>query len=493
MDNRESMRAEALGDLRKCLQFAEEIGNLEYIDGADPDLEIGALYELSLDEEKPPLLVFRDIKGYPPGYRIAVNVRSSEVFDTGAKGLELVQSWRKHRQKRLDPIPPVTVKTGPVFENVREGAAIDINAFPAPRWHADDGGRYIGTECMVITRDPDSGWVNCGTYRVQVHDAKTLCVFIEHGKHGDMIRRKYWARGEACPMVVSVGQAPVLGAVSAATPGPGVSEFAVAGARLGRAVEVVEGTHTGLPFAADSELVFEGFMPPPEVRSEAEGPFGEWPGYYASSTRPEPVLEVKAIYHRDDPIITGAPPMKPTLPGFWHGTAGSSHIRAAALWDELEAAGVPGVRGVWKLPGGGPRFINVIAIEQMHAGHAKMAGLVAAGCGSNAYLGRIVIVVDHDIDITSNAEVNWALATRWDPKTQTDVIDGCWTGYIDPMIPPARRDSGDLTNSRIIIYAVRPFAWRGDFPKVNAVSSDYANEVRRKWAGKLEFLRRTAK
>ena len=87
---------------------------------------------------------------------------------------------------------------------------------------------------------------------------------------------------------------------------------------------------------------------------------------------------------------------------------------------------------LFRSPGGGPRFINVIAIEQMHAGHAKMAGLVAAGCGSNAYLGRIVIVVDDDIDITNNAEVNWALATRWDPKTQTDIIDGCWTGYIDP-------------------------------------------------------------
>jgi 4-hydroxy-3-polyprenylbenzoate decarboxylase len=231
-------------------------------------------------------------------------------------------------------------------------------------------------------------------------------------------------------------------------------------------------------------------MPPPDVRAEAEGPFGEWPGYYASSTRPEPVLEVKAVYHRNDPIITGAPPMKPTLPGFWYGTAGSSHIRAAALWDELEAAGVPGVKGVWKLPGGGPRFINVIAIEQMHAGHAKMAGLVAAGCGSNAYLGRIVIVVDDDIDITKSAEVMWALATRWDPKTQTDIIDGCWTGYIDPMIDPRRRAANDLSNSRIIIYAVRPFAWKKDYPPVNAVAPAYADEVRARWAGQLRFIDR---
>src|SRR6185295_15206544 len=155
-----------------------------------------------------------------------------------------------------------------------------------------------------------------------------------------------------------------------------------------------------------------------------------------------------------------------------------------------EAAGVPSIKGVWKMAGGGPRFINVIAIEQQHAGHAKMAGLVAAGCGSNSYLGRITIVVDDDIDITDSAEVMWALATRWDPKTQTDIIDGCWTGYIDPNLHPQRRDAHDLTNSRIIIYAVRAFHWKDEFPKVNAVSPKYANEIRTKWKSKLQFLAR---
>jgi 4-hydroxy-3-polyprenylbenzoate decarboxylase len=117
-----------------------------------------------------------------------------------------------------------------------------------------------------------------------------------------------------------------------------------------------------------------------------------------------------------------------------------------------------------------------------------MAGLVAAGCGSAAYLGRIIIIVDDDIDITNPAEVMWAVATRWDPKTATDIIDGMWTGYIDPMLLPERRESGDMTNSRIIIYAVRPYHWKDDFPKVNAVDKEYSEEIKRKWAGKLKFL-----
>jgi 4-hydroxy-3-polyprenylbenzoate decarboxylase len=486
-DNTESRRLAALGDLRVCLELAEEMGDIEVVEGADTNLEIGALYELSLEKEEPPIIVFDKIKGFPPGFRVAVNVRSSKVFDNG-RGLEAVQKYRKHRRKKTDPIPPVDVSTGPVLENVLEGDAIDALKFPTPRWHEDDGGHYIGTECMVVTRDPDSDWVNAGTYRVEVHDRNTLCPFIEPGKHGDVIRKKYWVRGEPCPMVISVGQAPVLGAAAASTAAEKVSEFALAGARIGRPIEVITGKHTGIPFPADSEIIFEGFMPPPDQRAVDEGPFGEWPGYYASNSRPEPVFEIKAVYHRNNPIITGAPPMRPTLPGFWFGTAGSSHFRSAALWDELEAAGVPGVQGVYTIPGGGPRFIRVVSIKQMHAGHAKMAGLVAAGCRPGAYMTRMVIVVDDDIDITSPAEVMWAMATRWDPKTQTDIIDGCWTGHIDPILSPDKRDAGDITNSRMIIYAVRPWHWKDDFPKVNAVARGYADEIRRKWRSKLKFL-----
>jgi 4-hydroxy-3-polyprenylbenzoate decarboxylase len=288
-------------------------------------------------------------------------------------------------------------------------------------------------------------------------------------------------------MVVTVGQAPALGAAAAATAPEHVCEFDVAGGRIGRPIKLVRGRVTGVPFPNDAELAYEGFMPSPAERTMTEGPFGEWPGYY-TSCGPEPVLEVKAIYHRNDPIQCATPPARPIYPGTYFGTAGSALIRAAALWDDLEAAGVPGIKGVWKMPGGGSRFINVIAIEQLHAGHAKMAGLVAAGCGSSTYLGRIIIIVDGDIDITDPAQVMWAVATRWDPKTATDIIDGVWTGLIDPMLLPERRAAGDLTNSRIIIYAVRPWAWKDEFPKVNAVDPDYAKEIARKWAGKVKFL-----
>ncbi len=474
--------ADPSADLRLFLEQAAACGELETIANADPELEIGALIELSHENLYPPVLLFEKLKGCDPNFRILANVRTAR-FMVGELTLEALKAYRRKPKQNNEPIAPRVVADGPIFENILEGDAVDINRFPAPRWHAKDGGNYIGTECLVITADPDSDWINVGTYRVMVQDKKTLGVFIEPGKHGDAIRRKYWDRGQPCPMIVTVGQAPILGVVAASAAKSLESEFATAGGKIGRAIDVVHGKQSGLPMPADAELAFEGTMPPLEEESRAEGPFGEWPGYYASQQRQEAVLRVSAIYHRSDAIIIGQPPTKPTYPG-----RQIKLERVARLWDHLEAAGVPEIRGVWKMPGGGSRFIDVISIRQLYAGHAKMAGLVAANCGAGAYMTRMVIVVDDDIDITNPTEVMWAMATRWDPASQSDIIDGCWTGHIDPRLSPEKRAAGDITTSRIIIYAVKPYDWKDQFPVPNTIEPQLAESVRRKWASKLKFL-----
>ena len=73
--------------------------------------------------------------------------------------------------------------------------------------------------------------------------------------------------------------------------------------------------------------------------------------------------------------------------------------RVAALWDAIEAAGVPGVEGVWQLPGGGSRFILVVSIKQLHAGHAKMAGLVTAGCGPGSEQPSVALMIHRTTSI----------------------------------------------------------------------------------------------
>lgn len=207
-------------------------------------------------------------------------------------------------------------------------------------------------------------------------------------------------------------------------------------------------------------------------------------GYYASGARLDAVVHVKAIYHRDDLMIVGQAPLSPTYPGEKFRIS-----RLAAIWDALEAAGVPDVKGVWKMLGGGSNFINVIAIEQSFAGHAKMAGLVASGIRDIANMTRINIVVDDDIDIENPAQVVWALATRWDPKTQLDIIDGCWSSTLDPALSPEKRAAGDITTSRAIIYAVKPYHWKDQFPKPYGITRSAEDALRLKWKDTLPFLR----
>jgi UbiD family decarboxylase len=477
-------RIACMRDLRTFIETARKRGELEVIRGADARLEIGALYELSLRDTYPKTLLFEQILGYPPDYRIVMNTRFSRIF-VGDLNLEAVRRYRAAGKWEGATIPPREVDRGPILENVVRDDDVNLGAFPAPQWHEHDGGPYIGTECCVINKDPDGDWVNVGTYRVQVHDERSLTVLIESGKHGRIIRERYWERGLPCPMVVVVGQAPILGDVAALASRVGSSELNVAGGIIGEPIDVIRGELTGLPIPANAELAFEGFVYPTDIDSRIEGPFAEWTGYYASAPKPEPVLRVDRVYHRNGPIISGQPPAKPTFPG-----RQVSIPWLAALWDALEAAGVPGITGVWKPLGSGGRFANVISIKQMYEGHARMAGLVGTGAGPAAFLGRITIIVDDDIDITNQAEVMWALSTRWDPKTQTEIIDGCWSGPLDPTIDPVKRAAGNFTNSRVIIYAVKPYLWRSDFPHVNVVDKTYSDEVAARWSDRVSFLQR---
>ena len=324
----------AIASLRDFLRISEARGEVQVVSGADPDREMGALYELSLEHLYPPVLVFEDMKGCKADCRIIMNVRTSRLM-VGDLNLDAVRAYRAGKERRkVEPIPPRVVASGPVMENVLTGDAVDLNRFPLPVWHGEDGGAYLGTECVVIMKDPDSDWINVGTYRTQVHDVRTVTVFTEPGKHGDVIRRKYWARGQHCPVVVCFGQPPVLGSVARVGYGQGVAELAIAGGQIGRPIDIINGPVTGLPIPADAEVAIEGVMVSPDEETRPEGPFGEWPGYYASGRREEPVTRVQAIYHRDNPIIIGQPPVRPTLPGRQTHIAGS-----AALWDALEGAG----------------------------------------------------------------------------------------------------------------------------------------------------------
>ena len=476
-----------MNDLRDFIKDVDQRGELRLVEDADWDIEIGSLTETVGATPNPPMLLFDSIKGYPKGYRIVTSVLGTVRRFALAMGFpemrserEMVEYWRRRLKEGFKPLSPVVVETGPVQENIERDEKIDLMKFPSPRWHVLDGGRYIGTGDAVVTRDPDDGWIDVGTFRVQVHDKNTATIWISPGKDADIIRRKYWARGQACPAVVVPGLHPLLFFVAGMRLPWGKSEYDYAGGMRGRAVEVINGMTTGLPIPADAEIALEGEIVPPEVETRQEGPFGEWTGYYASSIKPVAAFRVKTVYHRNDPIILGCAPLMD-----YRASYGGSLRRAALLWNELEAI-VPGVKGVWLLEEAKGTYMLVISIKQMYPGHAKQVAMAAASGLTAAYHGRFIIVVDDDIDPFNTAEVLWAMATRCDPETQIDVVRGCWSTPLDPMISPEKRSQGNFTASRGLILACKPYHWIKEFPPSFKLSLEEQERTKKKWAWLFE-------
>src|SRR3990170_772362 len=167
-------------DLRDWLEEVERMGELRALKGADWNLEIGAIRELVDKRKNGPALLFDEIQGYPKGFRLLVNsmgamkrLAFSMNITSGLTPMEFIETI-KNKLKNLKLIPPKVVKTGPILENRVQGKDVNALIFPTPKWNELDGGRYIGTGGVDITRDPDEGWVNLGTYRVMVHDKETL-------------------------------------------------------------------------------------------------------------------------------------------------------------------------------------------------------------------------------------------------------------------------------------------------------------------------------
>jgi len=471
-------------DLREFIERIEAAGELLRIKGADWNLEIGALTEIVYHSRpEPAAILFEDVPGYPKGMRLLSGATNSSKrlaialgFAVPGHPLEVVRAYRD-RMATHRPIPPHIANTGPVLQNVDRDDEVDLLKFPVPLLHERDGGRYIGTDDLVIMRDPDGGWINAATYRSMVHDRNHVNVWMSPGKHGRQIREKYFRAGKPCPVLISCGHDPLLFLAGGNELKFGVSEYDYAAGHRGLPYEVVLSELHGLPMPADAEIVLEGEMVDGVVARE--GPFGEFTGYYASSPSEQPVVQVKRVYYRNDPILSIASPMRPPSDFSFSKCV----MKAGMIWDEVERAGLSGVTGVWCHEAGGARLFNVIAVKQAYPGHARQAGMLAASCQSGSYLGRFVVVVDDDVDPTDMFDVLWAMCTRCDPAADIDFIRRAWSGPLDPIF-----DRPSSTNSRAVIDACRPFERLKDFPPVARASSELLAKVRAKFADALANL-----
>jgi len=254
-------------DLRTWLDDVNRIGQLMTVDGVHWDLELSTLTEIINERSKNrPAILFDRIKDYPAGHRVAANLVSSVDrlamtlgMKPGSSELEFIQRWRR-RVKEIVPVKAETVADGAIFEHVQEGKNIDLLQFPVPRWHELDGGRYIGTDDLVISRAPEEGWVNVGTYRIMMHGPDRVGLHMSPGKHGRVHKEKYHQQGKPFPVAVSFGHHPINFVVASTDVPNGVNEYDYAGGILGQPLRVVKGPLTGLPLPADAEIAIDGLL-----------------------------------------------------------------------------------------------------------------------------------------------------------------------------------------------------------------------------------------
>ena len=170
-------------------------------------------------------LLFDEIPGFQKGFRVLtgsmLNAKRLALtlgyrdIDSDQQLVSRLQGKMLGFEQAVARYPIQETTAGPVLQNRQVGAAVNLLKFPAPKWHAHDGGNYLGTGWIAITKDPDSGRINFGTYRLMVQDEKTITLHISSAHHGAINIKKYQDRNEPAPVVVSLGHHPLYLIVSA--------------------------------------------------------------------------------------------------------------------------------------------------------------------------------------------------------------------------------------------------------------------------------------
>jgi 4-hydroxy-3-polyprenylbenzoate decarboxylase len=469
-------------DLRGWIDLVEKAGLLKRIRGSVAlDEELSAITFMATRSETAPALLFESLDGVDPGMRVLANMLGASAaryalamgLDESLSTREMIAATRQIMRRRIAP-QIIPRNKASVNENVLTGADVDVTRFPSPKFWPADGGRYIGTGDITLTRDPETRRINVGCYRQMVQSRDKVSLYCSPGKHGRLDREAWWRRGESCEVVAAYGVDPVLFMVSAQAFGTSESEFDTAGGIMGRPIELTKAEFVDLPIPAHCEIAIEGVLRPGAFAPE--GPLGEFTGYYGGTPGPQPVIEIKAVHHRRDPILTAA--LMATYPSCEIG-AYYAIMRSARIWDDLETIGVPGIVGVYAHPAAASGWgMVVVSLRQLHAGHVAQVLALTAQCPAAAYYTKWVIAVDDDVDPTDFNQVMWALSTRCNPSDDIDLLRKTWSTGLDPSkVVVAERPYG----SKALIDACKPHRHLDQFPRRTLLRRPVYERVARRW------------
>jgi 4-hydroxy-3-polyprenylbenzoate decarboxylase len=299
--------------MRDFLAALEQAGELVTVRReVDWDLEMGAIARRCYETGAPAPL-FQDIKDARPGFRAlgapfgVSRRRGGELarvalalgLPASATARDIVEALVSARMR--PPIAPALVDRAPCQKHVWRGDDVDLTSLPIPLLHAGDGGRYLNTLGVVITRTPDRRWTSWAVARIMLLDARRASYAVVPFQHTGRIFKEWRDRGEDMPVALALGVPPVV-LFAAGMPLPeSMDEGGYAGAFAGQPMELVRCESLDLEVPAESEIVLEGHIS--LERHGLEGPYGDYMGYVTpTGPSPSPIYEIDVMTCRDEPI-----------------------------------------------------------------------------------------------------------------------------------------------------------------------------------------------
>jgi UbiD family decarboxylase len=485
-------------DFRIHLQNLERIGLLRHVTKeVDKNWEISAVMRWVYHGNSEPrryAVMFDHVKGYNIPVVVGA-IGASYMTYAVSLGLDpmrpktdLMDEIRKRWIKAIDhPIEPVLVSTGPCKENILLGDEVDIHKLPVPVWTPEkdrywkEGYGFL-TSPFHITKDPETGIRNVGTYRNMLRkEPDEMGIFPSLGTDLLLHIKKNEAKGWPTEIATVIGTDPTIGMTSVTTFPPEYDEMAISGGLRGTPIELVRCETVDLEVPATAEFVIEGKILPPHERSyEMEGPFGEFTGHQGGALL-NPVYKITCITHRDNPIYQGfiseMPPSE---------SSKLRHISTESLvLRQLEMLGIPGIVDI-NMPETTQSHITIISIKKLSMRHpAKVANALFSILQPGS--GKIVIVVDDDIDVYDNDHLWWAVTFRTSmvpERMNIHFVEGLQAVKLDYSALPSFFSEGKIPPSMgqpaigLFIDATRPFI---PFPGVSLPPEKYLKKVRDIW------------
>jgi 4-hydroxy-3-polyprenylbenzoate decarboxylase len=429
-------------DLRGYVGWLKERKELvEVEDPLSPVLEIPSLLRRVMYSGGPALL-FKSVRGFE-GWRVAGNLFNSLRTLREALSVErfeeigerfippsVLQPPSTIREKfkslgelmKLSRYLPSRTSKAPFLSRTIEGERDPLDSIPFFKVWPKDGGRYA-TFPMVITKDPETGVMNMGVYRIMILDGRRGVVHWQIHKRGALAHSLAMERGlEEMPVAVVLGSDPgtMLASVSP-VPYP-IDKGLFAGIVRGKGLELFE-LPNGIPVPSNAEVVIEGRVKLKELVSE--GPFGDHWGYYDKPSEKYPVFAVERVYMREDPIyygsVTGLPPLEDAVMG----------KAIERIFKPILRLLLPEIVEINYPPEGVFQGLMIVSIKKRYPGHAKKVMSALWGLGQSS-LTKIIIVVDQDIDPRDMGKVIWALSSNVDPERDVVIIEGSHSDALDP-------------------------------------------------------------